>query len=169
MWSFDVFFDLRLNKWLRKNRDGGDLRRHRAHYDDPVIEYLHMESISVVPSFWKIFRITDWRFIVHIDFDSYIHHGTSIWNYNLEIIHKFGRWNWTCFSWIFCFKMAHVWRQIMMQLLETSHLLTGNPSRQSLSAPRRCSRWGCIYRISNNRIASLSRNIAYFILYCKCE
>ena len=31
--SFDVFFDLRLNKrgWTN-NRDAGDLRRHRAHY-----------------------------------------------------------------------------------------------------------------------------------------
>ena len=31
--SFDVFFDLRLNKRLSKNRETGDLRRHRAHYD----------------------------------------------------------------------------------------------------------------------------------------
>ena len=31
--SFDVFFDLRLNKRLRKNREAGDLRRYRAHYD----------------------------------------------------------------------------------------------------------------------------------------
>ena len=30
--SFGVFFDLRLNKWV-KNREAGDLRRHRAHYD----------------------------------------------------------------------------------------------------------------------------------------
>ena len=30
--SFDVFFDLRLNKRLN-NREAGDLRRHRAHYD----------------------------------------------------------------------------------------------------------------------------------------
>ena len=29
--SFDVFFDLRQNK--RHNREAGDLRRHRAHYD----------------------------------------------------------------------------------------------------------------------------------------
>ena len=29
--SFDVFFDLRLN-W-GNNREAGDLRRHRAHYD----------------------------------------------------------------------------------------------------------------------------------------
>ena len=31
--SFDVFFDLRLNKRLKNNRDAGDLRHHRAHYD----------------------------------------------------------------------------------------------------------------------------------------
>ena len=31
--SFDVFFDLRLNKRLSKHREAGDLRRHRAHYD----------------------------------------------------------------------------------------------------------------------------------------
>ena len=31
--SFDVFFDLRLNKRLRNNREAGDLRRYRAHYD----------------------------------------------------------------------------------------------------------------------------------------
>ena len=29
--SFDVFFDLHLNK--RFNREPGDLRHHRAHYD----------------------------------------------------------------------------------------------------------------------------------------
>ena len=31
--NFDVFFDLRLNKRLTNNRDTGDLRRQRAHYD----------------------------------------------------------------------------------------------------------------------------------------
>ena len=34
--SFDVFFDLRLNKRLSK-QDAGDLRRHRAHYDVTVM------------------------------------------------------------------------------------------------------------------------------------
>ena len=34
--SFDVFFDLRLNKRLSK-RVAGDLRRHRAHYDLTVM------------------------------------------------------------------------------------------------------------------------------------
>ena len=31
--SFDVFFDLRLNKAWVNNRKVGDLRRHRGHYD----------------------------------------------------------------------------------------------------------------------------------------
>ena len=31
--SFDVFFDLSLNKRLWTVRDAGDLKRHRAHYD----------------------------------------------------------------------------------------------------------------------------------------
>ena len=37
-WSFDVFFDLRLNKngWVN-NCEAGDLRRHRGHYDVSVM------------------------------------------------------------------------------------------------------------------------------------
>ena len=37
--SFDIFFDLRPNKfaWV-SNREAGDLRRHRAHYDIIVID-----------------------------------------------------------------------------------------------------------------------------------
>ena len=31
--SFDVFFDLRLNKGWVNNGEAGDLRRYRAHYD----------------------------------------------------------------------------------------------------------------------------------------
>ena len=31
--SFDVYFDLRLNKRLSKQSWGSDLRRYRAHYD----------------------------------------------------------------------------------------------------------------------------------------
>ena len=37
--SLDVFFDLRLNKRLRKHREAGDLRRYRAHYDVTVMMY----------------------------------------------------------------------------------------------------------------------------------
>ena len=35
--SFDVFFDLGLNKRLRNDREAGDLRRYRAHYDVTVM------------------------------------------------------------------------------------------------------------------------------------
>ena len=35
--SFDAFFDLRLNKRLVNNREAGDLRRHRTHYDVIVV------------------------------------------------------------------------------------------------------------------------------------
>ena len=35
--SFHVYFDLRLNKRLRKQREAGDLRRHRGHYDVNVM------------------------------------------------------------------------------------------------------------------------------------
>ena len=35
--SFDVFFDLGLNKRLSKRREAGDLRRHRAHYDVTIM------------------------------------------------------------------------------------------------------------------------------------
>ena len=35
--NFDASFDLRLNKRLRNNREAGDLRRYRAHYDVSVV------------------------------------------------------------------------------------------------------------------------------------
>ena len=39
--SFDIFFDLRLNKWLVVNNpEAGDLRRHHVNYDVSVIEYM---------------------------------------------------------------------------------------------------------------------------------
>ena len=37
--SFDVFFDLRLNKVWVNNRETGDLRRHRTHYDVTVMVF----------------------------------------------------------------------------------------------------------------------------------
>ena len=40
--SFDVFFDLSLNKRLSKQSWAGDLRRHRAHYD--VIDLFNMAN-----------------------------------------------------------------------------------------------------------------------------
>ena len=46
--SFDVFFDLRLNKRVI-NRKAGDLRRHRAYYD--VILMYGVEIYAVVMFF----------------------------------------------------------------------------------------------------------------------
>ena len=37
MRTFDVLFDLRLNKWLSSNQDAGESRHHRAHYDVTVM------------------------------------------------------------------------------------------------------------------------------------
>ena len=42
--SFDVFFDLRLNKQLSKQSEAGDLRCHRAHYDFIVMWILESRS-----------------------------------------------------------------------------------------------------------------------------
>ena len=47
--SFDVFFDLCLNKRLRNNREAGDLRRYRAHYDVIVMKYFFM--LSTYPAY----------------------------------------------------------------------------------------------------------------------
>ena len=49
--SCDVFFDLRLNKWVN-NRETGDLRRYRAHYDVSVMfgsyhQAQHIKSANV--------------------------------------------------------------------------------------------------------------------------
>ena len=36
-WNFDAFFNLRLNNGWVNNREAGDLRRHRTHYDVTVV------------------------------------------------------------------------------------------------------------------------------------
>ena len=48
MRSFDVFFDLRLNKRLSKQWEAGDLRRHRTYYDvTGLISYIHKDAKSL--------------------------------------------------------------------------------------------------------------------------
>ena len=60
--SFDVFFDLRLNKLLINNRDSGDLRRHCALYDVTVmIMYVSkLECEKIFVSLWPYFRFPRW-------------------------------------------------------------------------------------------------------------
>ena len=43
---FDVFFDLRLNKRLSNNRDHGNLRRYRVHYDVNVMSMSRQANIT---------------------------------------------------------------------------------------------------------------------------
>ena len=55
MRSFDVFFDLRLNKRLSKNGEAGDLRRHRAHYDVTVmLKRYNMKLSDILEEHWVI-------------------------------------------------------------------------------------------------------------------
>ena len=48
--SFNVFFDLRLNKQLSKQCEAGDMKRYRAHYDVTVMRacslnlYIHADA-----------------------------------------------------------------------------------------------------------------------------
>ena len=59
--SFDVFCELRLNKRLGKQREAGDLRRHRCHYDVIVMKYVH--NFSVI-----IFFTVLWILVVSVQF-----------------------------------------------------------------------------------------------------
>ena len=59
--SFDVLLDLHLNNSWVNNREAGDLRRHRAHYDVIV-----MESIRIVEPI--IYIISNVSYIRDIQF-----------------------------------------------------------------------------------------------------
>ena len=54
--SFGVFFDLRLYKRLSKNREVGDLRRHRAHYDFIVMTNLRVSKSAKISAGTALFR-----------------------------------------------------------------------------------------------------------------
>ena len=55
--SFDVFFDLRLNKQLSKQSWGCILRRYRTHYDVTV-----MHKRQAIINLWDIFGVDLWEF-----------------------------------------------------------------------------------------------------------
>ena len=48
------FFDLCLNKWLRNNRQAGDLRRYRTHYDVIVMEFVVSSKFIFRPFIFNI-------------------------------------------------------------------------------------------------------------------
>ena len=61
--SFDVFFDLRLNKGQVNTREAGDLRRHRAHYDVTIIIIVGWYVASTY--LWVLFvvyNVDTWQF-----------------------------------------------------------------------------------------------------------
>ena len=45
--NFDVFFDLCLDNGWVNNREAGDLRRHRAHYDVIVMKDTFFKSVAI--------------------------------------------------------------------------------------------------------------------------
>ena len=76
--SFDDFFDMRLNTndWVN-NRDTGDLRRYRAHYDVIAMQPFLIENNETItprcPYFQGMFRPLFWR-----DQDNFL--NEIIWN-----------------------------------------------------------------------------------------
>ena len=59
--SFDVFFDLRLNKWL--SIEAGDLRRYRAHYDVIVMNEWYEIFFSIT---WCVVAVRTWKTHKHL-------------------------------------------------------------------------------------------------------
>ena len=60
--SFDVFFDLRLKNGWVNNRQAGDLRRHRSHYDVIVMSWKIAHTVRLTASLWFIlyYNISYW-------------------------------------------------------------------------------------------------------------
>ena len=82
--SFNVFFDLRLTKRLSNNRDAGDLRHHRTHYDVTVMHkvlekhtgtlYIYQSTRVNITSnplwrsqnVWLVFVIFIWKWVQRV-------------------------------------------------------------------------------------------------------
>ena len=64
--NLDVFLDLRWTKGRTNNRDTGDLRRHRAHYDVTVMFIMGIFTVDVwcVRIAWCLFGITTYATIM---------------------------------------------------------------------------------------------------------
>ena len=66
--SFDIFFDLRLNKLWVNNRQAGDLRRYRAHHDVIVMYFVFIRSRTPLVYRYHVFsRILSYSVV----FDSF--------------------------------------------------------------------------------------------------
>ena len=97
--SFDVFFDLRLNKRPGKNRNASDLRRHSAHYDVTVMTYPLTSMLSTR-------TVTRTRGVIY---ETLIYSRTcispnGIWHFQYHFVNKNNHtlyWKFTeiCFWW----------------------------------------------------------------------
>ena len=69
--SFDVFFDLRLNKRLSRDGEAGDLRRHGAHYDVIVMILETISSLWLLTAIaytWPCLLVDKTQFCPKLDF-----------------------------------------------------------------------------------------------------
>ena len=60
--SFIVLFDLRLKNGWVNNREAGDLRRHRAHYDATVMSYTAVDYMVRPASYAEWWNLTNMVF-----------------------------------------------------------------------------------------------------------
>ena len=81
--SFDVFFDLRLiNGWVN-NREAGDLRHHRAHYDVIVMTLYNFTYWITKEQLEVRFEIL-FQYHVHMNIGVTILDFTANWNNQLD-------------------------------------------------------------------------------------
>ena len=102
--TFDVFFDLRLNKRLSNNRDAEYLRRHRAHYDFTVMEYsgwcnirLTFRKFTVLVKIYiKCFGEHELKYRI-LRFTCFNGHNGLVQNHLGHVVfsNSHGSWNWT--------------------------------------------------------------------------
>ena len=98
--SFDVFFDLRLNKRWVNNHEAGDLRRHRVHCDVTVMNGHRAHTIASIHL--VIARTMRVAWLLKIALQCQIlsiasKYGRSIRNYPYQNSKPYNEWHWDFF------------------------------------------------------------------------
>ena len=98
--SFDVFYDLHLNKRWVNNCEAGDLRRHGAHYDVIVISHHFVMTASQIEPNNKIeitihrflnpsrVNIFEWPCVLVLNIASYIRDMRAYYQRQLTSVHQ---------------------------------------------------------------------------------
>ena len=76
--SFDVFFDLRLNKQLSKQCEAGDLRRYRGHYD-VIVMMTQFTDTSTSPWLYINKYTTDMKLPIWFIWCKFMQIGTDLY------------------------------------------------------------------------------------------